>query len=792
MNVLITSLVLIITVKVLIYFRCRYRFALPIVGVILLTASFFIPKGWSIAFWVIWFVFLLLGCFPLRWILVTKPFLKWFRQQQPPLSATEKDVLEAGGVWFEKEFFAGRPDWKKLFSLPKPQLTSEETAFLENETETLCSMIDDWQSLQTQELSPVVWDYIKQKGFWGLIIEKKYGGHGFSAVAHSAVITKIASRSASIAVMVMVPNSLGPSEFLTHYGTDEQKQKYLPGLAKGQEIGCFALTGPLAGSDATSIPDSGIVCKGVFNGKETLGIRLNWDKRYITLAPVATLIAIAFKLYDPDQLLGSKKEIGITVAMIPSDTPGVEQGKRHRPMNLAFLNGPVRGKEVFIPLDYLIGGRNAAGQGWRMMMECLSLGRGISLPGLATGSVKLSAAMSGAYAQIRHQFKRSIGAFEGVADALGKIGGYAYLSDATRLLSAQAVDAGARPSIASAITKCHLTELARKGVNHAMDIHAGRGIQMGPRNYLATLYQALPIGITVEGANILTRNLIIFGQGVLRCHPYVREELMAAENLSTAPNKTFDRLLFSHVGYFLRNLTRVVVYGWTGGHFISAPSCAKKYVRQLTRMSYALSFISDVAMLMVGGELKIKESLSARLGDVLSHLYMAAAVIKFYHDAGELPEDEPFLAWSLEYCLVNIQQAFDEFLMNFPCRFTGKVVRWMTFPWGRSYYAPADQQAHAIAKLLQKSSEARDRLIKYCYIGDPEKDATAQMEKTFQEWQQIKPLWQQLYRISAKENATLFSRIEAAENSQQLTKEQCEQLKIFAKHYWNALQVDEF
>lgn len=785
--------ILISSIFALFYFRFKYW--LPISAFILLLTSFMLPKTLVIIFWVIEIilaVFILIA--PLRMRLVTRPFIRWFRQQQPPISATEREVLEAGDTWFEKQFFAGAPNWQQLFNLPVARLTIEEQKFVDQQTEMLCQMINDWQIQQDQDLPEDVWNYIKKEGFWGLVIEKKYGGHGFSAVAHSTIVSKIASRSAAVAVTVMVPNSLGPAEFITHYGTDVQKQYYLPRLACGEEIGCFALTGPTAGSDATSVPDVGVVCRGVFQGKEQLGISLNWNKRYITLAPIATLMVIAFKLHDPEHLLGQQEDIGITLAIIPADVAGVEKGERHRPMNLAFLNGPVRGKNVFVPLDFIIGGAEYRGHGWRMMMECLSLGRGISLPGFATGMSKLSCGMSGAYAQIRHQFKRSIGDFEGISQFLGEMGGFTYLCEAARIFTAQAVDMGARPSIASAITKYQLTEIARKVVNHAMDIHAGRGIQCGPHNYLSNLYQALPIGITVEGANILTRNLIIFGQGVMRCHPYLHDELMASEN----DEKAFDKLWLSHIGFSLQNMAQVLVHGLTGGHLIriGVTTRSAKYLRQLTRMSFALSFVSDVALLVVGGELKIKESLSARLGDVLSYLYLATSVIKLFHDEGETDADWPAVVWCLEYCLSQIQQAFDEFMLNFPKRFLGRLLRWMIFPWGRVYFPSSDQHTQTIAAMMQRNSGLRERLLKYCYQDRDKKSAAGQMEAAFQAWQQIKPLWKKLYKLSidasSGQNISLVGRIESAYQAKQLTADEYKQLSEFAALYWNVLQVDEF
>lgn len=706
--------------------------------------------------------------------------LKWFRQQLPPISDAERDVLEAGDVWWEEQLFSGKPNWRQLFAFKKPTLSEEEQSFIDNQTEILCCMLDDWQIQQDNDMPKAVWDYIKSEGFWGLVIDKKYGGWGFSAFAHSTIVTKIASRSLTAALTVMVPNSLGPAEFLSHFGTREQKEYYLPRLVKGKEIGCFALTGLHAGSDAMSIPDSGVICKGNYQNHETIGIRLNWDKRYITLSPIATLTAVVFHLTDPDRLLEGQKNIGITVALIPANTPGIQRGARHKPLNLAFLNGPIRGENVFIPLDFIPGGKAALGNGWRMMMECLSMGRGISLPSIATAAAKISFLTSGAYAQIRQQFKQSIGEFEGIDEALAKIGGFTLLCEATRLFSAQAIDEGLRPSIGSAITKFYLTELGRKTVNCAMDIHAGRGIQMGPRNYLALIYQGMPISITVEGANILTRNLIIFGQGILRCHPYLGKELMATRDLG--------RLLLAHTGFLVSNMGRIVFYGITGGCgvVIHLKTRLKKYLRQFTRMSTALSVVSDLTLISMGAELKFRESITARLSDVVGHLYLASALIKYYHENEEPLNEWPFVEWALDYCLSEIQIAFDGLFTNFPKRWVAFLMRCIIFPWGRAYFPPKDRTSFSVAKAMQEVNGVRDHLTRYCYIGSTE-EAIGRLENAFREWQKVKLLWKKI-----PGTGDLSDRIDAAYKESQLTLNERDQLKAFAALYRDALQVDEF
>ncbi|OGO93126.1 MAG: acyl-CoA dehydrogenase [Coxiella sp. RIFCSPHIGHO2_12_FULL_44_14] len=750
-----------------------------------------------ILLWCVWAgVAFIVLCTRLRRRWITRPLLRWFQRQQPPLTPSEEEALQAGGTWWETELLMGQPHWERLLRHPFFPLTQEETAFLEQEVNTLCGLLDHWKIHLDNDLPKEAWEYIKTKKFWGLIIDKEYGGLGFSAVAHSAIITKIASRSVSAAISVMVPNSLGPAEFLMHYGTLEQKKYYLPRLACGEEIGCFALTAVEAGSDASAIADTGIVCKEWYQGKEVLGVRLNWQKRYITLAPIATLIALAFKMQDPDHWLGEQEDIGITVALVQARAPGVEVGARHWPLHLAFLNGPVRGKNVFVPLDHLLGGTAGAGQGWRMMMECLSLGRGISLPALSTGILQLCFLTSGAYAQIRQQFARPIGEFEGVAEALAHLGGYTYLCEATRVLTTQAVAEGARPTIASAIAKHHMTELARKGVNHAMDIHGGRAIQIGPRNYLSSFYAAVPIGITVEGANILTRNLIIYGQGMVRCHPYLGAELQACQQPDEAARlKAWDPLFLSHVGYFLSRFCRAFFYGITGGHWVGVgeKSRTTKYLRQMTRMSNALALMTDVTLLCVGASIKWKESLSARLGDVLSHLYMACAVVKLYGDSGKRAGDWPFAEWTLNYCLAAIQRAWDDFFVNFPSRWVARMMCFILFPWGRCYFSPSDAMSMAVAKSLQQTSSIRERLTQYCYRGN-HSDAVGRVEEAFRYLEKIKPLLNKLksaHKPLIRYN-TLRDRIQGAFELGLLSVEERELLQPFADLYWEALQVDEF
>jgi acyl-CoA dehydrogenase len=575
-------------------------------------------------------------------------------------------------------------------------------------------MLDDWEiTHDLYDLPEPVWQFIKDNGFFGLIIPKEYGGKDFSAIAHSDIIARVASKSVSAGVTVSVPNSLGPAELLIKYGTQAQKDYYLPRLAKGIEIPCFALTSPWAGSDAGSIPDTGIVCKGQFEGKEVIGIRLNWDKRYITLAPVATVLGLAFKLYDPHHLIGDKSDYGITCALIPTTLDGITIGRRHYPTTVAFQNGPTQGKDVFIPLDMIIGGPSMVGEGWRMLMECLSAGRAISLPSTAAGPTVVSAIATGAYARIRKQFGLPIGYFEGVEEAMAMAGGYAYLCEATRRMTAGAIDLGFKPAIAGAISKYHVTELARQASLHAMDIHGGKGICMGPKNYIIRPYQALPVAITVEGANILTRNLIIFGQGALRCHPYALKEVYACQNPDkVAGLKAFDTAFWSHAGFIYSSFSRTVLLTLTAGYLekVDAPAVLRRYYQQISRLSAALAITTDVAMAILGGDLKRKEKLSARLGDVLSYLYLTTAVLKKYHDEGEHTADLPLVHWAAHYCLHEAEFALHRFYKNFPSPILAKIMHFIIFPLGRKITPPADKVGHRIARIMMTQNEARDRL----------------------------------------------------------------------------------
>ena len=673
----------------------------------------------------------------LRRALLSNHILAIYRRILPDMSQTEKEAIDAGTVWWDADLFSGKPDWDKLLATPAPRLSAEEQAFLDGPVEQLCEMCNDWEiTHERQDLPEHVWQFIKDKGFLGMIIPKQYGGLGFSALAHSAVVMKLSTRSSTAAISVMVPNSLGPGELLLHYGTDQQKNHYLPRLAKGQEVPCFALTSPEAGSDAASIPDFGVVCKGMWQGREVLGMRVTWDKRYITLGPVATLLGLAFRLYDPEKLLGEKADLGITCALVPTNTPGVNIGRRHLPLNAAFQNGPNWGKDVFMPLDWIIGGPEYAGKGWMMLMGCLAAGRAISLPTSSVGGVKALTRFTGAYARVRSQFKTPIGKLEGVEEALGRIAAHCYMMDATRVMTAGAVDLGEKPAVLSAIAKYHMTERARECVNDAMDIHGGKGICLGPNNWLGRGYQIAPVAITVEGANILTRTLIIFGQGAIRCHPYVLREMRAAKEMQgREASIEFDDAFTSHIGHVLRNTVRTFVYGITRAMFAPVPkNCSpetRHYYRNASRLSAAFAFLADLSMLAMGGALKRKEKISGRLGDVLSMLYLVSATLKRYEDQGRLKEDLPLVRWAVRDALYNAQQAIDGILSNFPVKALATFLRWTIFPLGMSFRPPLDSRNHECAKIALVPGAARDRLTAGMFFPRDEADVTGALEAAF-------------------------------------------------------------
>ncbi|MEI8669602.1 acyl-CoA dehydrogenase FadE [Pseudoalteromonas sp. B131b] len=744
---LIFTLGLIVLLCTAIYHRASWNTALGVSAATLLIGTF--AGAFGLISWLIFLIIAVpLSVTGLRQQYIIKPIFAVFKKVTPSMSDTEKSAIDAGTTWWEADLFCGNPDWKKLHQYPVPKLTIEEQAFVDGPVEVVCGMLDDWEA--THELTDLpqdVWQYLKDNKFFAMIIKKEYGGLEFSAFAQSCVLQKLTSKSTLLSSIVGVPNSLGPGELLQHYGTKEQKDHYLPRLASGQEIPCFALTSPEAGSDASSIPDYGVVCKGQWNGEEVVGVSLTWNKRYITLAPVATVLGLAFKLQDPDGLIGDNKEPGITCALIPTDTPGVEIGRRHFPLNVPFQNGPTRGKDIFVPLDYIIGGPDMAGQGWRMLVECLSVGRAITLPSNSAGGIKMIAVATGAYSRIRRQFRLPIGKMEGVEESLAKLAGYAYSSDAAVSMSTGAVDLGEKPSVVSAIIKYHLTEQMRDATIHAMDVLGGKGIMLGPNNYLGRGYQGAPIAITVEGANILTRNMIIYGQGAIRCHPFVLTELGACEieDREEALN-VFDKALMGHIGFTMSNLVRTKWLALTGARFTSVPynDETAEFYRIASRFSASLALMSDISMAVFGGSLKRKERISARLGDLLSYLYLVSATLKRYNDEGRKKEDFALVKWSCQDHLYHCQRALADLINNMPSAPLRAVLKVLLFPFGRPVRKPTDQLEHKLAQLLQVPSETRNRLASYVYLKNEPLNLVGRQEQTLKDILDVEPLFERV------------------------------------------------
>jgi acyl-CoA dehydrogenase len=672
---------------------------------------------------------------PLRIRLLSAPAMAALKKMMPPMSDTEREALDAGTTWWEKELFSGRPDWPVFEGIELSVLSAEEQAFIDKETNDLCALLSEWEiHHKSKNLPPKVWKFIKNNGFFGLIIPVEYGGLGFSPYAQSRVVSKIASRSTVAAVTVMVPNSLGPGELLLKYGSDEQKTFWLPRLAKGEEIPCFGLTSPEAGSDAGAIPDTGVVCKQDYEGKKVLGVKLNFSKRWITLAPVATVVGLAFRLSDPESLIGTEVDRGISCALVPANLAGVEIGRRHNPGS-AFMNGPITGVDVFIPMDMLIGGEEYIGQGWRMLVECLGAGRGVSLPALSTAGGEMSYLLVGAFARIRRQFGIPVGKFEGVQEASADIAATAYMLEAYRALVTRALDDGA-PSVLTAMAKYHATESLRTVVNHSMDILGGRGIQMGPRNFMALVYQTVPIAITVEGANILTRSMIIFGQGAMRCHPYLADELAALNDESEGALERFDSLLTAHLGHTGTVFSRAILLGLSGG-YLAKPKCGNsdlsaRWYRRINRYSAVFAATADIALLTLGGDLKRRELLSARLGDVHSQLVIACAILKF-HDA-QTPDEanELHAEYALKKCFANLNKALAEFYRNMPQTWLGSLLKMSFFPWGMKQWAPSDDDIRELGELIMQPNSVRDLLASKVYLSPDPEDAQGRVHYTYQ------------------------------------------------------------
>lgn len=800
-----THVIGVLVVLGLVWTAAFYQFAVIVwttvigIALVVLTACGYLPVIPLIIFWL---VYLLAAAFSnlheLRQRYIMKPALKHLQKQLPTISPTERAAIDAGDTWWEKELFCGRPDWKKLFNIPKPTLSTEEQNFLDNQVNHVCSLLDDFNVIKEHDLPNEVWEYLKKEKFFAMVIPKEYGGMGFSALAHSTVVTKIATRSISAAVTTMVPNSLGPGELLVRYGTDEQKNYYLPRLSSSTDIPCFALTAPDAGSDAGAIPDTGIICRGQHDGKEVIGMRVSWDKRYITLAPVATLLGLAIHVYDPEHLLGDKTDLGITLCLIPTSHPGVEIGSRHLPMYAGFMNGPTRGKDVFIPLDWIIGGNKMIGHGWRMLMESLSIGRSISLPALSTACGKIAYRVTGAYSRVRKQFNTPISSFEGVEEALGYIAGYTYMLEACRIMTAGAVDQNINPSIVSAIAKYQMTEMCRYVVSHAMDVHAGHMIQTGPRNVIANAYMTVPISITVEGANILTRNLIIFGQGAIRCHPYILKEIELISSPETNI-KELDSVIMSHIGFYVSNLLRNIAYGLTGGIFIFSAAKnrkVRKYKRQMTRMSAALALLADTSLILLGGSLKRRERVSARLGDIMSQLYLASTVLKFYHDNNKPNSDVESVQWAIQMCLHKVQIACDELLDNYPHRWLGGLLRFIIFPFGTAYRNPRDKLHNKIVEQMLTPSELRDRLTKYSYLSHQDTDLVTRLDKALSQIDTIEPIQKKLQKGiqsgQVKRSFEFSERIQSAQQAGILNADEAQMLSEFEALRSEIIKVNEF
>jgi acyl-CoA dehydrogenase len=754
---------------------------------------------WVLVLWLLFGGMAVLNLRDFRREKITRPALDFYRTIVPSMSETEREALEAGNIWWDGELFSGMPDWDRLMSFPAPRLSEEEQAFFDGPCEQLCRMLDDWEiSHERGDMSEEVWSFIREHRFFAMIIPKKYGGLEFSAYANAMVIAKLASRSTTASSTVGVPNSLGPAELLLHYGTEEQKARYLPGLASAEEIPCFALTSPQAGSDAAAIIDEGVVCKGQWNGEEIVGMRLTWNKRYITLAPVATVLGLAFKLYDPERLLGDREEYGITAALVPADTPGVEIGRRHLPLSTPFQNGPTSGKDVFVPLDFIIGGPEMAGEGWKMLVQLLSVGRAITLPSTAAGGGQAAIYATGAYAALRKQFNLPIAKFDGVGEAIARIAGHTYIMNAAVSITSGAIDQGEKPAVPAAILKYHCTELGRKVASDAMDVHGGKGIMMGPRNYLGRGYMATPIAITVEGANILTRSLIIFGQGAIRCHPFVLRELQAAEDPDRERAlRAFDDALFGHVGYAISNLARAFFLALTHAKFSRVPlnTPTRRYYQNINRYSAAFALASDFAMLTLGGKLKQKELLSARLGDVLSSMYLASAVLKHFENQGRRATDLPLVEWSVRTLMYQAQEQLHSFLRNFPNRPVAFFLRCFIFPRGRTYSAPSDELGERIVDLVTHTGETRERLSEQAYTTIEPGNPIGLLQEALVLSEQLAPLEKRL-RQARKEGLIrseyLGYQVEEAAAAEIINASEAESLRAFREKLAELMAVDDF
>lgn len=732
----------------------------------------------------------------IRRMLVSGPIMKLLDALNflPEISDTERTAIEAGNVWVDAELFSGKPDLKRLANESYPNLSEEEQAFLDGPVEELCSMVDDWDVFVRKGFTDGVWDFMRKHKFFGLIIPKEYGGLEFSASAHSAIIGKLASRSGPLATTVMVPNSLGPAELLMHYGTQEQKDHYLPRLARGEEMPCFALTEPTAGSDAGAMTAEGEVFKA---DDGELYIRLNFTKRYITLAAISTIIGLAFKLRDPENHLGKGEYLGITCALIPSDTEGIKLGRRHDPMGVPFYNCPIDGEDAVVSVNQIIGGPEQAGNGWRMLMESLGVGRGISLPAQSTGGAKVATRAIGAYTAVRRQFGINIGKFEGIEEPMARIGGFTYLMDAARRYTCGGLDIGEKPSVVTAIAKYNFTELGRQIVNDAMDIQGGAGISRGPRNIFASGYIALPIAITVEGANILTRSLMIFGQGAIRCHPYAYDEIDA---LTKGDTKAFDDAFWKHIGHVIRNMSRSLIMSLTRGKVtlstVGGP--AAKYYKKLSWASASFAFLADIALGSYGGGLKIKEKISGRFADILSWMYLATATLRRYDAEGQKEDGRVFFEWSMEYAFGQIQKAFDELYSEIKVpgltwAFRGPIGLWSRI--NRIGSKPSDKLGHKVAQAMQHRSEQRDRLTDGIYLPKETDEALGRYENALKLLEEAEPVYKKIYVATKKKELPKTQPrfvIDQAREKGIISDEEAKLIRKAEDARVDVVQVDEF
>ena len=736
---------------------------------------------------------------PLRRQFISAPFFSLFKKMLPALSDTEQEAIDAGTVWWDGQLFSGKPDWKSLIRIEKPRLSEEEQAFMDGPVTELCRMSDAWKINHDWNVIPDhILEFVRKNGFLAMIIPKEYGGLELSAFAQSEVLIRISNTGAAITYLVAVPNSLGPGELLIKYGTEEQKNYYLPRLAEGTDIPCFALTAPMAGSDATSIPDTGVVCKGQWQGKDVIGMSLNFSKRYITLSPIATLVGLAFRLQDPEHLIGDIDDYGITCALLPSDTEGLIIGRRHLPVGDAFLNGPLEGSDVFVPLDYIIGGQDMAGKGWRMLVNCLSVGRCITLPTGGAAFSRRAVMGTTAYASLRRQFGVQIKQFEGIQKPLARMSGLAYIINAARLHTIQSVDAGEKPAVPSAILKYHCTEMARQCLLDAMDIHGGKAVMKGPKNYIASGYESIPVAITVEGANILTRNLMIFGQGATRSHPYVLEEMqLAGKDTDDSVIADFDNVLFKHIGFSISNGARAFLLAITSSHIAMNPGhkSLARYYAHLTRLSAAFALIADISMLSLQSRLKIMEMLSARLGDLLSDLYLASMVLKHYENDGCPQEDLPLVQWSLDYLLNHYQESFREIIDNYPNRPLAYLLRFVVFPLGTHFKAPSDKLETMLVQSVTENNATRDRLTTGLYMEQGDNNPLAHVNQVFLESIQLEPLNKKIKQAIKDKIIPRLQGLELiakAREAEVISKEEADQLIAFDEQLMSVIHVDDF